>query len=122
MDGVYNLLTNLDPTKQQDQMVFPQNYLRKPHHKWLHYLLSFSKLHLIRENCHLTGNLPTLHPYIKKADPSNYRSISLTSICSHVINSSIFLHLEQAKQVNFWVFDSYSPLTNTQALAINFIC
>lgn len=65
-DGVYNLLTNLDPTKLQAQIVFPQNFSKKLHYTWLLYSLLFFKPHLTRENYHPTGNLPISRRYIKK--------------------------------------------------------
>ena len=66
VDGVYNLLTNLDPAKLQAQIVFLQNFSKKLHYTWLHYSLLFFKPDLTRENYHPTGNLPISHQYIKK--------------------------------------------------------
>ena len=56
-EEVYNLLTNLDLTKLQAQILFPQNFLKKLHYTWLHYSLLFFKPYLTRENYHLIENL-----------------------------------------------------------------
>ena len=107
VDGVYNLLTNLDPQiphKAAGADGIPSKLLKKTASQMaplltfiFQALLNLGKLPSDWKSAKVT---PT-HKKGKRTDPSNYRPISLTNICSktleNVIYSSIFSHLETHK-------------------------
>ena len=100
-EGVKNLLENLEVNKAPGPDQIPPRFLKT----FANYITPFLVL-IFRASLH-QGHLPsewkyaTVVPVFKKGDrklPSNYRPISLTSICckvlEHIIYSSISSHLE----------------------------
>ena len=102
VDGVYNLLANLDVHKATGPDNIPSRFLKE-----------FAQqiapaLTLIFQSSINQGKLPhdwkmanitPIHKKNNRSDPTNYRPTLLTSICcktlEHIIYSSIFSHLQK---------------------------
>jgi len=104
VDGVYNLLTNLDPHKAAGPDGIPSKLLKETASQIAPLLTFIFQASLNQGKLPSdwkSANITPIHKKGKRTDPSNYRPISLTSICSktleHVIYSSIFSHLETHK-------------------------
>ena len=104
MDGVYNLLTNLDPHKAAGPDGIPSKLLKETASQMAPLLTFIFQASLNQgklQSDWKSANVTPIHKKGKRTDPFNYRPISLTSICSktleHVIYSSIFSHLETHK-------------------------
>ena len=100
VNGVYNLLVNIDPHKATGPDGIPSRLLKETAYQKapLHTFIFQSSLD--------QGKLPSdwkianITPLYKKgSSPSNFRPISLTSVCckvlEHIIHLSIYSHLEK---------------------------
>ena len=102
VDGVYNLLANLDAHKATGPDNIPSRFLKEFAQQiapalTLIFQSSINQGKLPRD--WKIANITPIHKKNNRADPTNYRPISLTSICcktlEHIIYSSIFSHLER---------------------------
>ena len=107
VDGVYNLLVNLEPHKATGPDNIPTKLLKETAQQMAPLLTLIFQASLNQGKLPSdwkSANVTPIHKKDKRTDPSNYRPISLSSVCcktlEHVIYSSIFSHLENHKVLN----------------------
>ena len=107
VDGVYNLLVNLGPHKATSPDNIPTKLLKETAQQMAPLLTLIFQASLNQGKIPSdwkSANVAPIHKKGKRTDPSNYRPISLTSVCcktlEHVIYCSIFSHLENHKVLN----------------------
>jgi len=101
IQGVFHLLNTIDPFKATGPESLPPKLLKELSHELAPCLTLLFKASIHQSTLPLDWKTALVMPVFKKgskSDPSNYRPISLTSVCckvlEHIIYSNIMSHLE----------------------------
>ena len=102
VNGVYNLLVNIDPHKATGPDGIPSRLLKETAYQMAPLLTFIFQSSLDQGKLPSDWKIANITPLYKKGsrtDLSNFRPISLTSVCckvlEHIIHSSIYSHLEK---------------------------